>query len=191
MAAAAPPPKKKDKPEPVFPLNLNVGVMGHVDSGKTSVVKALSTTLSTASLDKAPESKARGMTLDLGFSSFKVPLPDHVKPGPAFDADELQFTLVDCPGHASAAPRGERSRRRRRRREPSGARRGGAAGAAWIFRRDARDADRPEEIAATPRMPLDAVGRTGTAREEDEDPLSTGRSSAPSSAARRSSTSWC
>ena len=33
-------------------LNVNVGVLGHVDSGKTSLVRALSTVLSTAALDK-------------------------------------------------------------------------------------------------------------------------------------------
>lgn len=36
-------------------LNINVGVLGHVDSGKTSLVKALSTVLSTAALDKNPQ----------------------------------------------------------------------------------------------------------------------------------------
>lgn len=34
--------------DPVRILNVNVGVLGHVDSGKTSLVKALSTLLSTA-----------------------------------------------------------------------------------------------------------------------------------------------
>ena len=92
-------------------LNVNVGVLGHVDSGKTSLgvfravscwlverelcaactarrrptaahsacplrcplpVAALSTTLSTAALDKNPQSRERGITLDLGFSSFTV-----------------------------------------------------------------------------------------------------------------------
>jgi translation elongation factor EF-Tu-like GTPase len=38
-------------------INVNVGVLGHVDSGKTSLVKALSTLLSTAALDKHPQSK--------------------------------------------------------------------------------------------------------------------------------------
>lgn len=46
-------------------LNINCGVLGHVDSGKTSLVKALSTHLSTASLDKHPQSRERGITLDL------------------------------------------------------------------------------------------------------------------------------
>ena len=50
-------------------------------------VAALSTKLSTAALDKHPQSRARGITLDLGFSSFSV--------------GSTHFTLVDCPGHAS------------------------------------------------------------------------------------------
>ncbi|GMH38911.1 hypothetical protein BSKO_06809 [Bryopsis sp. KO-2023] len=79
-------------------LNVNVGVLGHVDSGKTSLVAALSTVLSTAALDKHPQSKERGITLDLGFSAFIVPLPEHLS---KLSYDSLQFTLVDCPGHAS------------------------------------------------------------------------------------------
>ena len=47
-------------------LNFNLGVLGHVDSGKTSLVKALSTVASTACFDKNPQSKERGLTLDLG-----------------------------------------------------------------------------------------------------------------------------
>ena len=100
-------------------LNVNVGVLGHVDSGKTSLVKALSTLLSTASLDKNPQSIARGITLDLGFSAFLLPLParlenqmaaaaataaeaqDATAAPPAAPFRALQFTLVDCPGHAS------------------------------------------------------------------------------------------
>jgi selenocysteine-specific elongation factor len=41
-------------------LNVNVGVLGHVDSGKTSLVKTLSTLLSTAALDKSKQSRERG-----------------------------------------------------------------------------------------------------------------------------------
>ncbi|QDZ25644.1 selenocysteine-specific elongation factor [Chloropicon primus] len=69
-------------------VNVNVGVMGHVDSGKTSLVGALSTCLSTCALDRHPQSKERGITLDLGFSSF-------------VSESGVRFTLVDCPGHAS------------------------------------------------------------------------------------------
>ncbi|GFR28634.1 selenocysteine-specific elongation factor [Trichonephila clavata] len=81
-------------------LNFNVGVLGHIDSGKTSLSKALSTVASTASFDKNPQSQERGITIDLGFSSFSVAVPDHIKiQKPEFEI--LQFTLVDCPGHAS------------------------------------------------------------------------------------------
>jgi translation elongation factor EF-Tu-like GTPase len=108
-------------------LNLNVGVLGHVDTGKTSLVKTLSSVLSTAALDKSKQSRARGITLDLGFSAFLLPLPDHLKNETIGDDvnsssgsssensskpqiqkselqqkyDLLQVTLVDCPGHAS------------------------------------------------------------------------------------------
>jgi small GTP-binding protein len=79
-------------------VNINVGVLGHVDSGKTSLVKALSTSLSTAALDKNPQSQQRGITLDLGFSSFTIPIPSHLQ-NEVYD--KVQITLVDCPGHAS------------------------------------------------------------------------------------------
>ncbi|KAK2862194.1 hypothetical protein Q5P01_001727 [Channa striata] len=83
-------------------LNFNVGVLGHVDSGKTSLARALSSTASTAAFDKNPQSRERGITLDLGFSSFTVDLPDHLRNGGGQQPyDSLQFTLVDCPGHAS------------------------------------------------------------------------------------------
>eukprot|EP00884_Botryococcus_braunii_P021357 jgi/Botrbrau1/7905/Bobra.9_2s0078.2 len=61
-------------------------------------VAGISTTLSTAALDKHPQSKERGITLDLGFSSFTVPMPARLA---CLGADLLQVTLVDCPGHAS------------------------------------------------------------------------------------------
>nr|CAH0103172.1 unnamed protein product [Daphnia galeata] len=82
-------------------LNFNLGVLGHVDSGKTTLVKALSSIASTACFDKNPQSKERGITLDLGFSSFSVDLPEHVKDKTSSLYTKLQFTLVDCPGHAS------------------------------------------------------------------------------------------
>ena len=83
-------------------LNFNVGVLGHVDSGKTSLARSLSSTASTAAFDKNPQSRERGITLDLGFSSFTVDLPDQLRAsGGQQQYDSLQFTLVDCPGHAS------------------------------------------------------------------------------------------
>lgn len=81
-------------------FNFNVGVLGHVDSGKTSLSKALSTVESTASFDKNPQSRERGITLDLGFSSFSVDIPEHLREA-APTCQRLQYTLVDCPGHAS------------------------------------------------------------------------------------------
>ncbi|KAK4877763.1 hypothetical protein RN001_010269 [Aquatica leii] len=80
-------------------LNLNIGILGHVDSGKTTLAKALSQVASTAAFDKNPQSKERGITLDLGFSSFTVSTPEHLKTKES--SEEIQFTLVDCPGHAS------------------------------------------------------------------------------------------
>jgi selenocysteine-specific elongation factor len=82
-------------------LNFNVGVLGHVDSGKTSLAKALSTVASTACFDKNPQSRERGITLDLGFSSFQIGLPQHLRRACDDDESLVQFTLVDCPGHAS------------------------------------------------------------------------------------------
>ena len=40
------------KPEKI--LNINIGVLGHIDSGKTSLCKAISTIASTAGFDKNP-----------------------------------------------------------------------------------------------------------------------------------------
>ena len=77
-------------------VNTSVGVMGHVDAGKTALCRALSQVLSTAALDKHPEAKARGITIDLGFSSFMLPTLAKHKPSFA-----VRCTLVDCPGHAS------------------------------------------------------------------------------------------
>ncbi|KAL8453561.1 hypothetical protein Emag_001780 [Eimeria magna] len=103
---------------------VSLGVLGHVDSGKTSLCRALSQIISTCGLDKHPQSKERGITLDLGFSAFSLSLPSSPhrcspdKPIPhssavASEGCELraeaepgggqlvQVCLVDCPGHAS------------------------------------------------------------------------------------------
>lgn len=82
-------------------LNINVGILGHIDSGKTSLARALSSVFSTASLDKHPQSAARGITLDLGFSSFTADFPPGVDASVKAKYSGVQFTLVDCPGHAS------------------------------------------------------------------------------------------
>jgi selenocysteine-specific elongation factor len=51
-------------------------------------------------LDKSTQSKERGMTLDLGFSCFFVDLPPQFRETYPHK-EQLQVTLVDCPGHAS------------------------------------------------------------------------------------------
>ena len=66
--------------------NVNIGIFGHIDHGKTSLAKVLTEVPSTSSLDKLPESKKRGITIDLGFSFFKL--------------GDYLITLVDAPGHA-------------------------------------------------------------------------------------------
>lgn len=81
-------------------INLNIGLLGHVDAGKTTLARVLSETASTAAFDKNPQSQDRGITLDLGFSSTTVDLDttDNIfQQG----IKHLQFTFVDCPGHAS------------------------------------------------------------------------------------------
>lgn len=119
-------------------VNVNVGVLGHIDSGKTALARALSTTASTAAFDKQPQSRERGITLDLGFSCFCVPLPERLRSalsaphaaseaGPDPGDPQLQVTLVDCPGHASLIRTiigGERGPGR----EPGSGKLGGAAG---------------------------------------------------------------
>ena len=85
-------------------ININIAVLGHIDSGKTSLAKCLSTIASTAAFDKNPQSKERGITIDRATTSFAIPVPDalcaeanRISPG----TDTIQITLVDCPGHAS------------------------------------------------------------------------------------------
>ncbi|MGY5853215.1 MAG: selenocysteine-specific translation elongation factor [Candidatus Thorarchaeota archaeon] len=65
---------------------LHIGLMGHIDHGKTALARILSEKVSTAGLDKHPQSKRRGITIDLGFTMFTL--------------DHKLVTLVDAPGHA-------------------------------------------------------------------------------------------
>jgi selenocysteine-specific elongation factor len=68
-------------------IPVHVGLFGHVDHGKTMLAKQLTEKVSTAALDKAPDSARRGMTLDMGFSAFTL--------------GNYLVTLVDLPGHFS------------------------------------------------------------------------------------------
>ena len=65
---------------------VHIGLLGHIDHGKTEVARALSEVVSTAGLDKHPQAQERGISIDLGFTSFHL--------------DGYLVTLVDAPGHA-------------------------------------------------------------------------------------------
>jgi len=67
-------------------IPVHVGLFGHIDSGKTAIAAVLSEIISTAGIDAHPQSKERGITIDLGFTSFIL--------------DKYLVTLVDGPGHA-------------------------------------------------------------------------------------------
>lgn len=61
--------------------SLILGTAGHIDHGKTALVKALTGT----DTDRLQEEKARGITIELGFAELV--------------ADDLRFGVVDVPGH--------------------------------------------------------------------------------------------
>ncbi|MCK4237778.1 MAG: selenocysteine-specific translation elongation factor [Candidatus Lokiarchaeota archaeon] len=67
-------------------ISVNVGLFGHIDCGKTAIAEVLSEFVSTAGIDAHPQSKERGITIDMGFTSLIL--------------DKFLVTLVDLPGHA-------------------------------------------------------------------------------------------
>ena len=63
-----------------------VGTAGHIDHGKTALVKALTG----IDADRLQEEKRRGITIDLGFAHLELPGPE---------GERLRFGFVDVPGH--------------------------------------------------------------------------------------------
>jgi len=70
-----------DASEPTVPQYLILGTAGHIDHGKTSLVKALTGT----NTDRLPEEQKRGITIELGFAHLSCP--------------PYEFGIVDVPGH--------------------------------------------------------------------------------------------
>lgn len=75
--------------------HLNVGTIGHVDHGKTTLTAAITKILSTKGLadftafeqiDKAPEEKERGITISIS----------HIE----YESEKRHYAHIDCPGHA-------------------------------------------------------------------------------------------
>lgn len=70
-----------------------VGTAGHIDHGKTSLVKALTG----VDTDRLIEEKKRGMTIELGFAQM-LSKPEHLGE-PSVDSNELSISFIDVPGH--------------------------------------------------------------------------------------------
>ncbi len=75
--------------------HLNIGTIGHVDHGKTSLTAAITKVLAATGgatytaydqIDKAPEEKARGITISTAHVEYETP--------------KRHYAHVDCPGHA-------------------------------------------------------------------------------------------
>jgi selenocysteine-specific elongation factor len=64
-----------------------IATAGHIDHGKTTLVRAL-TGIDT---DRLPEEKRRGITIDLGFASMEMQIPE---------GTPLRLSFVDVPGHS-------------------------------------------------------------------------------------------
>ena len=84
----------KEKFERTKP-HVNIGTIGHVDHGKTTLTAAITKVLAMkggadfmdyANIDKAPEERARGITINTA----------HVE----YQTDKRHYAHVDCPGHA-------------------------------------------------------------------------------------------
>src|SRR6202789_1209051 len=75
--------------------HLNIGTIGHVDHGKTTLSAAIATVLSNKglaqaraydSIDNAPEEKERGVTINIS----------HLE----YETEKRHYAHIDCPGHA-------------------------------------------------------------------------------------------
>lgn len=69
-----------------------VATAGHVDHGKSALVKALTG----VDPDRLPEEKARGITIDLGFAHLELPVPTG---GAGTEEGTFSIGIVDVPGH--------------------------------------------------------------------------------------------
>src|SRR6516164_6122255 len=66
--------------------NVIVGTAGHIDHGKTALVKALTG----IDADRLEEEKRRGITIDLGFAHLELDAPN---------GEKLRLGFIDVPGH--------------------------------------------------------------------------------------------